>query len=490
MYRLLVSKGFDENQQSTRGIDDNEVDIVDERSVTMGDEWEEKPRENQEEQVIKKYIEGVTETLHKELLPEKTDKGSVVRETVLQEHELSEELKRIRKKLKMYSNEPEASVETKKNISFSQPQIQHTAEHVTKPQQPRYEKQPQPVHKVPQIEKHVQPSTYHKKENKELTRAQNLRQRDEEDSLNSLTPSEKSKSVTAPKPPHKKSAPKKEVKSPNISRQESERISKRLKDKKKQHKREAQEPPKLELKALDFAGQKQYRPMHHCFITRRAMYLVVFNLQKMIEYIEAKELSSLPNPIEQIRYWLYSIHAHVFPPEDNIRRVCLVGTHKSPKEERWIKDEEIEKINEMLTSEFGSDDRCANLFHYMGPSGQMIFTAVENSIDGKSEDDRERSGATCLQKELKVVSKQLTFLEDRHPLIWLKFEQKLIKMREGLIQKHLPLFVTVEEVKKVAESQGIDDDKGHELALNFFHDTGKIVSLSKLCMFCTQLTLF
>ena len=223
LYRLLVSKGFDENQISTRGIDDNEVDIVDERSITMGDEWEEKPRENQEEQVIKKYTDGVTENFHKELPPEKTDKGSVVRETVLLEHELSEELKRIRKKLKMYSNEPEASVETKKDVPPSQPLIRHTAEHVTKPQQPRYEKQPQAVHKVPPIEKYVQPSISYKKENKESSMAQNLRQRDG-DSLNPLTPSEKSKSVTAPKPPHKKSTPKKEVKSP-ISRVKNVNVS-------------------------------------------------------------------------------------------------------------------------------------------------------------------------------------------------------------------------------------------------------------------------
>ena len=212
------------------------------------------------------------------------------------------------------------------------------------------------------------------------------------------------------------------------------------------------------------------------------MYFVVFNLQKMIEYIEAKESSSLPNPIEQIRYWLYSIHAHVFPPEegDDLRRVCLVGTHRCPPGKRYISDEEIKIIDKNLRAEFGDDDRCINLFHYMGASRpKKIFAAVENSIDGKTEGDRDKSGAVFLQKELKVVSKQLSFLEDLHPLIWLKFEQKLIKMREGLIQMKLPLFVTVEEVKKVAENQGIDNDKSCELALNFFHDTGKIVYLSK-----------
>ena len=115
------------------------------------------------------------------------------------------------------------------------------------------------------------------------------------------------------------------------------------------------------------------------------MYLVVFNLQKMIKYIELEEASTAhtmtsdepvpSSPIEQLRYWLYSIHAHVFPPneDDHMRRICLVGTHRSPSPDEHITNEQIKKIDNRLKSEFEEDDRCLNLFHYMGTC--LLYTS-------------------------------------------------------------------------------------------------------------------
>ena len=480
LYRLLVKKGFNPNQVSTRGIDDNEVDIVDERSVTM--DWEEKPKENQEELISKTYVEGVSETLHEELPPEKKGKDSIEYETVFQENELKREIENIQRKLKSIVEEavPEEGADEDKPLSQPRP-IQ--VEHVKKLLPQRSEEHPIAVAKEPR-EQHTrplhQPSTSYKKENEIKPKPPNLDRRDED--LSPSTASKKPTSVpTPPSPPVKSTTDQDEAL--NLSRQESRSISNHLRAKKKQPKNEPKAQPQLELKALDFAGQKQYRPMHHCFITSRAMYLVVFNLQKIIEYVEAEGSTTLPNPFEEIRYWLYSIHAHVFPPEegDNLRRVCLVGTHRSPPKPdqgRPITDKEIKMINERLRREFSEDSRCINLFHYMG--SKMIFAAVENSIDGKNEKYRRRSGAAHLQNELKVLSKKLKFLDEDHPLIWLRFEQRLIKLRQELSDQKLPLFVTVEYVKKLAESQGVDDDESCRLALNFFHDTGKIICLGKL----------
>ena len=498
LYRLLVKKDFVENQQPTRGIDNNEVDIVDARSVTMGDEWEEKPKENQEEQISKTYIDGMSETLLAELPPEKIKKELYEPEPVLQEDELMKrledirlELKNIRERLAQFitsrpSQSPAVHDEHVDHVTSQRPKHPPTLAGATRDAQDKHHTQ-----------SHRQESIAHRKEHQDRSKPRDSTQRVIEENKNSpiLSLSSESEEVnvsTTELPPEE---PKQEVSTPGISRRESQSISKKLKAKKKKANDQPKEPTQLELKALDFAGQKQYRPMHHCFITRRAMYLVVFNLQKMIEYIEMEKSTPsdttssggvIPSsPIEQLRYWLYSIHAHVFPPKegDNMRRVCLVGTHRSPPEGRQISDSEIMKINERLTSEFEADDRCINLFHYMGSSKpKLIFAPVENSIDGKEYNDRVQSGAVDLQKELKLVSSQLKFLDEDHPLIWLRFEQGLIKMRGNLIHKTLPLFVTVDEVLKLAKSHGVDDAENQELALNFFHDTGKLIYLSKL--FC------
>ena len=484
LYRLLVRKDFDQNLMPTRGIDDNEVDIVDERSVTMGDEWEEKPKENREEQINKTYIDGVLETLHAELPPEEVIKEEHEPEPVLSEGELMKQIEDIRLQLENIREEL-----TQKR-ALSQFPVIHEAPTDKVPLH-RHRYPPTAPPKASQDEHQVQPPPHKPsiftKVYQDKPKSENIKPSVHMDSKNSPANSE-SEEVNVSTPEIPPEEPKQKASIPNISRRESQSIDKKLKAKKKQAKDKVTEPIQLELRALDFAGQKQYRPMHHCFITRRAMYLVVFNLQKMIKHIEM-EISNpsstivrdgvIPSsPIEQLRYWLYSIHAHIFPPKegDNMRRVCLVGTHRSPPEGRQITVDDLKRIDERLKHEFEDDDRIINLFHYMGSSKpKLIFAPVENSIDGKEYNDRVKSGAVALQKELKVLSSQLEFLKEDHPLIWLRFERELIKVR----QNKLTQFVAVDEVLKLAESQGLDDAES-ELALNFFHDTGKLVYLSKL----------
>ena len=487
LYRLLVKKGFNPNQQSTRGIDDNEVDIVDERSVTMGDDWEEKPKENQEEQISKTYIDGMSETLYAKLPPEKIKK-KYEPEPVLSEDELMKMLESIKKEIEITHKEPIRSVI---NERPSQSQALHNEHKIVDYVRPKHP--PTGAGREVQSKHHAQPlhpSSRHREEHERVPKVQNVAQNVSEDIVTSpsQTVSSEPEEATIKNTEFPPEEPK-EVAAQSISRRESQSLNKKLKAKKKQANDKAKESTQLELRALDFAGQKQYRPMHHCYITRRAIYLVVFDLQKMIEHIESPPSDATSSsdagpssPIEQLRYWLYSIHAHVFlPKDDKMRRVCLVGTHRSPPRGRHITDSEIQKINERITCEFENDDRCTNLFHYMGSSKpKLIFAPVENSIDGKEYIDRVNSGAVYLQKELKAVTSQLKFLNEDYPLIWLRFEQDLIKMRQSLIQKKLPLFVTVDEVLKLAKHQGIDDTKNQELALDFFHQTGKVVYLSKL----------
>lgn len=263
------------------------------------------------------------------------------------------------------------------------------------------------------------------------------------------------------------SMPKDQLTTVLLSRGHSKEISRLMKSGGQEHKELA-----LTYNTLDFAGQKEYHPMHHCFITRRAIYLVVFNLQKMISYITKKEQDA-DNPLEQIRYWLHSIHAHVFPPNegDHMRRVCLVGTHRAPKDGDEITEEKMKQIDDELRT-LERDERCVSHLHYTSNPVRM-FIAVENSMD----DERERklSGALQLQRELKEVSDNLTFLKEDHPIIWLNFEARLVE----LCNMCNSVVVSVQDVLAMASQQGIEIEDDKCLALDFFHDTGKIIYLSK-----------
>ena len=258
-----------------------------------------------------------------------------------------------------------------------------------------------------------------------------------------------------------------ETAEPSDSRQFSRMHSVKINQALKSDTKEVKEPVLL-LHSLDFAGQPEYKPMHHCWITRRSMYLVVFNLQMMLDYI--KGLIS-NNPVEELRYWIRSIHAHIYPPEEYeikgdecLKRVCLVGTHMCPDKEHEITEDELDLINEKLREVLVDDDRCIDHIHW---TKYGIFVPVENSID-----DIKMSGVKALQDELIHISKNLKFLEEDYPLLWIRFEQELT-----IRQQSFPI-LEMNEVLKIAEDIGITRDS--EFALQFFHDSGKIICLSEL----------
>ena len=232
----------------------------------------------------------------------------------------------------------------------------------------------------------------------------------------------------------------------------------------------------LTLNAWDFAGQVEYRPMHHCFISRRACYLVVFKIPDLLE--------SACTHLEEIRYWIHSINAHIYPPEEElsekdktISRVLLVGTHKES-----CNMEELKKVDEIL-KELGDDKECcAN--HLIRPKSLIkannynYFIPVENSFDIKTKGSQylKKSCTELVQGCIKKLSERLPFLKEDYPIKWLRFKETV----EGIASR-CPV-ITMERLESLAEESLIfsNDSKGQEVAIRFLHDSGKIICLSKL----------
>ena len=167
--------------------------------------------------------------------------------------------------------------------------------------------------------------------------------------------------------------------------------------------------PPLTFHTLDFAGQELYRPMHHCFITRRAMYIVVFNLQVLVKdlnekvqhvkyrntHITASILSSLniqsEDSLRKIRYWLNNVYAHSQTASsesvsENKPKIFLVGTHFSPDQGKKLTEEELKVVHLALKAEFlgkEGDDRFLDcIVHQCDENKQPMrcFFPVENSL--------------------------------------------------------------------------------------------------------------
>ena len=236
----------------------------------------------------------------------------------------------------------------------------------------------------------------------------------------------------------------------------------------------------LQYNTLDFAGQRDYRAMHHCFIVRRAIYLVVFNLQIIREALTASTTES-KRALEEIQYWLNSIHAHIhkIAPEPFLKRVLLVGTHRAPKGKERVTEENMHCIDEALKRECIRHRVILNDLYCADPTDQNWFAAIESSIDGTEESARKESGASSLQKAIHQAWNDLPFKDEEYPTTWLRFEAFLIDHRK----QNTPI-VEVAMIRKVAREYGIgeEDEGGIELALGFFHDTGTIVYLSKLLL--------
>ena len=473
LYHLLVQKPFNPNQDSTRGIDNTIVDTVDTRHVGAED-WAEKDQHTVEQHADQQFVQGVIGALPSDLFAPSDSPTPTVTESELQEQlsKLEPEIQQI--------------LTTKKNpptLTKVQPEDQ-PQDQLTQP-----EDRAVPESQVPEKtseDSHSQAQAQHS----DLSLAA-----EDEDQSTSNQSTHPARAV------------------PIVSSRHAKLFDQEFMVAASKEKKE----PVLILNTLDFAGQKQYRPMHHCFLSRRAMYLVVFNLQHVIRYLEQKLqqcLSSdlkVTNPFEEIRYWLHSIHAHTLPAvpgkeKKSMKNVCLVGTHAhslpaipgkwkrllknvffvvthralpDTSKGRAIEDEELQNINDLIIEEICSDDRCSSHLHFMGPNCDRVFIAMENSIDGKEEEDREASGAKALQTEIKIMSQNLPFLREKYPVIWLRFDIELSRLKETLKQKKSCLVVKVEEVHKIATQCGITDPEGQHLALEFFHETGKIVYLSK-----------
>ena len=286
----------------------------------------------------------------------------------------------------------------------------------------------------------------------------------EERQMETENPTQHTQKELSPRSSAKKHLPPSEVFG---SRRLSENVVERLND-------HSRTEPELRLVAWDFAGQPLYHPMHHCFITYRAMYIVTFKLNEFVERMKKESVC------RQIAFWLNTIQAHVRYDEEasdsSIPPIFLVGTFRDTPSKNGIKidHQKLKSIScELRRRFFDSKEENRWLKHiqfYGSDNEQMIFAAIENS------DVRKTSGAEMLQREMLRTLKKLRFMKEERPLKWLKFEEIIFAMRKDGKKSTL-----AERAKLREETRELKfSDAEFDLLLQFFHDLGTIVNPSKL----------
>ena len=197
----------------------------------------------------------------------------------------------------------------------------------------------------------------------------------------------------------------------------------------------------------DFAGHPLYQAMHHVFLNRRSFYLVVFNL------VELCNPDRYEQALTEIHFWLNSIRVHTAQATP----VFLVGTRR-----RDVSKEDISHAEKILYV-----DLIEKFGNQLVKSKEDSFLfAVENSL---SVDD----GAEELKKAIEDEASRLMLTDEELPLLWLHFEEEILKRREKL---DCPSCVSKTYLKEMMEgSYRVVEEEEFQSMLHFYHDSGVII---------------
>ena len=226
----------------------------------------------------------------------------------------------------------------------------------------------------------------------------------------------------------------------------------------------------------DFAGQSVYYVTHPLFLTKKAIYFLVYDLS-LNPHDEAKPLvksgvykktlesfKSLKTNLDYLEFWMKSVASLASQGErlssellpEKLPPVFLVCTHAdTPYCGRDPKDLTFEIFGLLKNKPFGCHLHDVPFF--------VDNTRLRNN-------NSECSQVQLLRKELVAVAKELPLTHDTIPIKWLKFEKVL-----QLAKKRGPKYITLERAKDIAKACDIDEDKEIKTLMDYLHDLRSLI---------------
>ncbi|XP_074621186.1 uncharacterized protein LOC141879794 isoform X5 [Acropora palmata] len=225
------------------------------------------------------------------------------------------------------------------------------------------------------------------------------------------------------------------------------------------------------LTLWDFAGQHLYYASHSVFLSGRAVYILVYNLNKdLLATAEPcarqglnKVLLENPNDetnLDNLLSWLVSVHNIRSAANKNVAHqgkklsylqppVIIVGTNlDQPFKE--VKTTEKDIKDSMLDKEYAKH--------------VVSFFAVDN----KMENDE---GVQELRQRIMEILKEEPYMGKELPLRWFKFERAV----DGLVAKQTYFMDLDQLLPVIRQVCHIEDEEEVTTMLNFYHDLGVIV---------------
>ena len=198
---------------------------------------------------------------------------------------------------------------------------------------------------------------------------------------------------------------------------------------------------KLKVAVWDVAGQKVFHNLHHLYLTRLGIYVVVFNVVQL--------LKSPAQTLDFVEFWLNTVRLHA--PE---AEVMLVGTH-------WdLLDMEGSAASCKLRVDLALQPvlkKFPNIRRRKSP--KLAFFAVSNSSGYGIEEVRNKIEAAATGDQAYAL--QL-------PMRWLK-------LLDHLTSSDGPPWLSLDRINEVAKSFGITSTQEVVALLSVYHQAGLLL---------------
>eukprot|EP00808_Paulinella_micropora_P008001 g32276.t1 len=210
----------------------------------------------------------------------------------------------------------------------------------------------------------------------------------------------------------------------------------------------------LSLSLWDMGGQDVFHSLHHLFLKRGALFLVLFDMRELVEGADPKQKQEC---LSHLRFWLRSLETHTFEEGNCWAPLFLVGTHKDVV----TKESEHKHIAEVLDREFGGSSFYNTKKLYTPPNGRDFpFFPVDNKVRPVEPTVQE------LMKALEATARNEDYIKRKVPLPWVKLFDKLFQ------QAKKQSWLSREEVVQLGLANPTNNI---DLVLRYLHDQGRVL---------------
>ncbi|KAJ1569476.1 Ras GTPase [Nowakowskiella sp. JEL0078] len=206
------------------------------------------------------------------------------------------------------------------------------------------------------------------------------------------------------------------------------------------------------LSVYDFAGQSHYSVFQQIFVTRQAIYLVVFNLHSMFSETE-KEINS--TELRIMLNWLSIIHLRA--PDG---KILLVGTQADK-----LSEYKLSSLEKCIPDAVRHQLICAQFEDDGISTGSSTFIFVTSA--------KTMMGISPLRHAIDTAVGASISAEGEKPVDWIRFQDKIADM---IVKNECPIMLSFESMLKMSKNEfRISDANELDVVLRYFHTIGVVL---------------